>query len=147
MAEAWHSVAERGAAGVAGGLSSALGKREGRKEREREREEKEKREKKKKGEKKRKKGKINGEKEKRKWEKGKREKGASARRRRSRPRSATRGVGHSCAVVRDARDEGEQRDVTAGFRCQDRVLRKIGRSGGKMVRAQRPKTFETNFSA
>ena len=54
-----------------------------------------------------------------------------------------RGVGHAYAVGRDARDEGEQRDVTVGFRCQDRVLRKIGRSGGKMVRAQRRKTFET----
>ena len=52
-------------------------------------------------------------------------------------------VGHACAVGRGARDEGKQRDVTAGFRCQDRVLRKIGRSGGKMVRAQRRKTFET----
>ena len=40
----------------------------------------------------------------------KREKGggvASARWRRSRPWSATRGIGHACAVVRDARDEGE----------------------------------------
>ena len=32
--------------------------------------------------------------------------------------------------------------MTAVFRYQDRVVRKIGRSGGKVVRAQRRKTFE-----
>ena len=112
---------------------------------ERERKEKERKEKKKWEKEKGKRGKEM-EKKRRgngKREKGKKKEGVSVRRRRPRTRSATRGIGHACVVVRDARDEGEQRDVTAGFRCLDRVLGKIGRSGGKMVRAQRRKTFET----
>ena len=101
------------------------------------RREKEKR-KRKKEKRKGKREKRNGEKEKKngKKEKGKGEKGGER---------APAAI--ACAVGRDVQDEGEQMDVTAGFRCQDRVLRKIGRSGGKMVRAQRRKTFEKDFSA
>ena len=71
-----HGVAERGAAGVAGGLSSAQVRRErdGKRERKKERKEK-------KGKRRKEKGKINGEKVKKngKKEKGKRKRGKRVR--------------------------------------------------------------------
>ena len=100
-----------GVGGVRGGRLRGEGERKERGERKRKRKRKEKKNGKRKNKKKRR-----GEKEKKEREVE-----------RFAPRSR-RPVGHACAVGRDTRAEGEQRD---GFRCRGRVFRRSGDQAGK----------------
>ena len=114
----------RGASGVWGARAGAEQRRRGKREKEGGGREKERKKKMEKENGKRKKKRKGGERERKRrvrWRDSCRDRGA---------RSATRGIGHACAVGRVARVESEQ---GGGFRCRGRVFPKIGRSGGNKI--------------